>query len=183
MGSEPVRCPGCSEAMVLGVGGAGNGRQYECDHCGSTVAGVAVFRRLLGDAVVSGLWSGQEVAPDDHPVVCAFCRARMSGRQPAEGHAAVCHLCQVMWLDSDAMESLVKSVPVPSRHQAGVMRCENCGAAVVSPMDDKCRYCGSALAPDQTVVFVPTAGGDGAPQGTFGRLGRLIDRALGGVAD
>ena len=193
MESEPVRCPGCGESMVVGAGAGGGGRQYQCDGCGSTVAGIAVFHHVLGDAVANGVWSSAEPGPGDgspgacDPVVCAFCFAPMHLRTPKAGRAAICRTCQVMWLDREAMEALSQEAPPRPRPEMGVVRCDNCGAAVPSSLDERCRYCGSAfvLAPPVIVAPVPAQRDDlgwGA-LGTTGSLGASVGGWLGRVVE
>jgi hypothetical protein len=185
MESEPVRCPGCGDPMVVGVGTAGGGRQYRCDGCGSTVAGIAVFHHVLGDAVANAVWSGDEPDPGEvSPVVCGFCFASMHLRQTTVGRAAICRTCQVMWLDREAMEASSRDAPPRPRLEMGVVRCDNCGAAVPSSLDERCRYCGKAfvLAPPVIVAAMP-AHHDEFEWGAVGTLGGWIARAVEALTD
>jgi DNA-directed RNA polymerase subunit M/transcription elongation factor TFIIS len=180
MESEPVRCPGCGKSMVVGVGAGGGGRQYHCDGCGSTVAGIAVFHHVLGDGVANAVWSGEEPEPGEaSPVVCGFCFGAMHPRQPKAGRAAICRTCQVMWLDREAMEALSEEAPPRPRLEMDVVRCDNCGAAVPSSLDERCRYCGSAfvLAPPVIVAPAPAQRGD-LEWGALGTLGGWLARAV-----
>ena len=70
----------------------------------------------------------------------------MAGRSVEQGHAAICHICQVIWFDRDALGALSTTVPATERlSEVGVTRCAYCGAPIASPLDDCCRYCGTAL--------------------------------------
>ncbi len=188
MESAPVRCPGCGDLMVVGVGPTGGGRQYRCDGCGSTVAGIAGFHHVLGDAVANAVWSGEEPGPDEaQPVVCGFCFGPMHLRKPKAGRAAICRTCQVMWLDQDAMEASSREAPARPRLEMGVLRCENCGAAVPSSLDEGCRYCGGRFVPVPPVIAAPVSVQrdelDWTATGALGSLGSWVARAVEAFTD
>ena len=145
METEPVRCPGCGGVMTIAVNPAVSSREYVCNTCGGAVAGVAVFRHLIGEHQVGQIWIGDPPAPDEAPRRCGFCFANMEPRGLESGHAAICKTCQVIWLDKDALSSLAVACPVSHLSDLPVPRCSNCGAAISSPLDEKCRYCGAAL--------------------------------------
>ncbi len=165
METEPVPCPGCGEAMTVAVNRAVSSREYVCNHCGGVVAGVPVFRHLLGDHQVGQIWSGQictdESGSDDaNPLRCGFCSAEMEPRMLEHGHAGICKTCQVIWFDKEALESLTTTVRTEALSEVGVTKCGYCGAAISSPLDERCRYCGKAF--DVAPVF------DAAPTLTAG---------------
>ncbi len=139
--------------MSAGTSPDGRVREYVCDKCGSTVVGIAALRHLIGTAQANAIWSGE---PADgagiHACVCAFCFSPMSTRQTDRGSAAVCRSCQVVWLDVEAMARFEGSAPDRPQRQMGVIRCDHCGAAVPSPLDVKCRYCGAAFVLATTVM-------------------------------
>jgi hypothetical protein len=162
METEPVRCPGCGEAMTVAVNRAVNSREYVCNQCGGAVAGVPVFRRLLGDQQVGRIWSGQmssdESGSDEaKPPRCGFCFADMEPRTLEQGRAAICKTCQVIWFDKEALESLNTIVRTEALSEVGVTKCGYCGAAISSPLDERCRYCGKAFDVAPVVVAAPAS--------------------------
>jgi len=161
METEPVRCPGCGEAMTVAVNRAVSSREYVCNHCGGAVAGVPVFRGLLGDHQVGQIWSGQPWSnksglDDVKPLRCGFCFADMEPRTLDEGHAAICKTCQVIWFDKAALQSLTTTVRAEALSEVGVTKCGYCGAAISSQLDERCRYCGKAFDLAPVVDAAPT---------------------------
>jgi rubrerythrin len=156
METEAVRCPGCGEAMTIAVNRAVTSREYVCDHCGGAVAGVAVFRHLLDDQQVAHIWSGETASDDTKPPRCGFCLAYMEPRALERGHAAICKTCQVIWFDKEALDSLTTTVQTHALSEVGVSRCSYCGAAITSPLDERCRYCGKGF-DEAPVVAAPTS--------------------------
>ena len=151
-------CPGCGGEMMMAVSRGSTGREYVCDGCGSAMAGIAVFRALLNDGVAGKIWNGEEGSSGDAIRTsrrCGFCFSSMSLRGIDAGRAAICKTCQVMWLDKEALESLATPTSPLRLAQLGVARCGNCGAGIPSPLDHKCRYCGSAFSVEPQVMAVP----------------------------
>lgn len=171
--------------MTVAVNRAVNSREYVCDQCGSAVAGVAVFRHLLGDHQVGEIWNA-EAPPafeDGRPRRCGFCFAAMEPRTVETGHAAICKTCQVIWLDKPALESLASTVPTQSLAEIGVTKCSNCGAPITSPLAEKCSHCGAALEVAPVVVAAPAPAGSGADWDQVGHAAYWFTRALGGLLD
>jgi DNA-directed RNA polymerase subunit RPC12/RpoP len=193
MEAEPVRCPGCGGAMSIAVNPAVSSREYVCNDCGSAVAGVAVFRQLLGEHQVGLIWNGGQSEGSDgaQPPRCGFCFASMESRTLETGHAAICKTCQVIWLDKDALGSLTAAVPVQHLSDIAVPKCSNCGAAISSPLDEKCKYCGAALELAPPVVVAPAPAGaptdwTGNFASDFGGAGHAaywFTRAVGALLD
>ena len=197
METDPVRCPGCGEAMAIAVNPAVSSREYVCSRCGSAVAGVAVFRQLLGEHQVGQIWNGPVGDPGSADAGtrprCGFCFAAMEPRGLECGHAAICKTCQVIWLDKDALGSLTAAVPVTHLADISVPKCSNCGAVISSPLEEKCRYCGAALEVAPTVVVVPPAADDrswdnidfnaGGPPDHASRAAVWLARAIGSAVD
>jgi hypothetical protein len=180
-------CPGCRNPMIVAVSRGASGREYVCDQCGSAVAGVAVFRTLLGDRQAGRIWAGSEAPPDaesgDKPVSCGFCFSSMQPRVLDSGRAAICKGCQVMWFDREALESQTTSTSPLRLSQVGVARCGNCGAGIPSPLDHHCRYCGSAFSVEpQSVVMRPVQRDAGA-LGDVAEITFCFARAVGAVLD
>ena len=159
MATDPVMCPGCGGAMIMAVSRGATGREYVCDNCGSAMAGIGVYRALLNDGIAGKIWNGEPAAPaglNRSSKRCGFCFSTMSTRQIDSGSAAICKTCQVMWLDKEALESLATPNSPLRLAQVGVARCGNCGAGIPSPLDHKCRYCGSAFSIEPHVILAPT---------------------------
>lgn len=184
MNSEAVACPGCGAAMTVAVNRAVGSREYVCNQCGSAVAGVAVFRHLLGDHQVGEIWGGE--APDQggsDPPRCGFCCVAMQPRAIETGRAAICKTCQVIWLDKAALESLTAAVPRQSLAEVGVTKCSNCGAPITSPLAEKCSHCGAALEVAPVVVVAPEPVGSGTDWDHAGHAAYWFARAVGGLID
>jgi hypothetical protein len=177
--------------MTIAVNPAVSSREYVCNTCGGAVAGVAVFRHLIGEHQVGQIWSGHLPAPDEAPPRCGFCFANMEPRGLESGHAAICKTCQVIWLDKDALSSLTAAFPVSHLSELSVPKCSNCGAAISSPLDEKCRYCGAALELAPMVTPAPRAAGSAMPSWDVPGMSRedagtaviWFARALGAVLD
>ncbi len=185
MGTDPVMCPGCGSAMVMAVSRGATGREYVCDSCGSAMAGIAVLRALLGDGVAGKIWTG--IDPADGTVAgvakrCGFCFSAMSPRSVENGTAAICRICQVMWLDKAALESLATPTSPVRLAQVGVARCGNCGAGIPSPLDHKCRHCGSAFTIEPVVAAAPVRRRSHVNSDVMEVAG-LFARAVGAVLD
>jgi zinc-ribbon domain len=178
-------CPGCGAGMTIAINRAVNSREYVCNGCGSAVAGVAVFRHLLGDHQVGEIWSAPPPAATDsaEPPRCGFCFGRMESRSLDRGRAAVCKTCQVIWLDKEALESLSTTVPTQSLAEVGVTKCSNCGAPITSPLADNCDHCGAALDLAPIVVAAPTHAGDGTDWDQVGHAAYWFTRAVGALLD
>lgn len=132
--------------MSIAANRVDSSREYVCDGCGSAVAAVPVFRRLLGEHQFGAVWNADPEPPGPPAPVCAFCSAHMETRSLQAGRAAICHTCQVVWFDQEALASLSSSVPQAARlSEVGVSKCAYCGAPISSSLDDRCRYCGTAL--------------------------------------
>lgn len=132
--------------MTMAVNPTDGSREYECGSCGSAVAAVPVFRRLLGEHQVATIWSADPGASAPASPSCPFCCAAMASRSLDKGQAAICHTCQVIWFDREALATLATTVPATERlSEVGVSRCAYCGAPIGSPLDDCCRYCGTTL--------------------------------------
>lgn len=149
--------------MTIAVNPAVSSREYVCNACGSAVAGVAVFRHLIGENQVGQIWNGDPPEQNEAAPRCGFCFANMEPRALESGHAAICKTCQVIWLDKDALSSLTAAVPVTHLSDIAVPKCSNCGAAISSPLDEKCRYCGAALELAPIVVPAGQAAGSAMP--------------------
>lgn len=185
MGTDPVMCPGCSGGMIIAVSRGATGREYVCDVCGSAVAGIAVFRTLLSERVAGNIWNSDErssVGEEQPTRRCGFCFSGMSARTVESGHAAICRTCQVLWLDREALESLATPSSPLRLAQLGVARCGNCGAGIPSPLDHKCRYCGSAFSVEPEVVVAPIRRGSRV-SGDLMEVAGLFARAVGAVLD
>lgn len=130
-------------AMLIGVSRTYHSREYVCDRCSSVVAAAPVLRRLLGECQFAAIWNASSTAVPGP--ACCFCGATMESRSLDTGRAAVCHTCQVLWFDSDALASLPAAGSVPASSAIAVSKCPNCGAPATSPLDDCCRYCGAVL--------------------------------------
>lgn len=170
--------------MFLGVE-RGVERRYQCDRCGGAVAGIAVWRRLLAEGMASQIWSS---APPDaaeaRAATCAFCLSPMRALTAPAGQAALCRTCQVMWLDRDAHEATARPQTEPLRRQLGLLRCDNCGAAIASPLDDRCRYCSATLVkPMSPPVPAPTRRGSDVDWGGIGYVLYGLGRLATGVLD
>lgn len=132
--------------MIMAVSRADSSREYECGGCGSALAAVPVFRRLLGEHQVAAIWNADPPAGASVALSCPFCPATMAARSVEKGQAAICHTCQVIWFDREAMGALSTTVPATERlADVGVTKCAYCGAPIASPLDDCCRYCGTTL--------------------------------------
>jgi hypothetical protein len=131
------------------------GREYVCDSCGSAVAGIAVYRKLLGEPVAGRIWSGLQPPSEGKPLRCGFCFSAMQPRSVEGGLAAICRSCQVMWLDKVALESQTSKISPLRLSQIGVARCGHCGAAVSSPLDRQCRFCKAAFTVEPRDVVLP----------------------------
>jgi hypothetical protein len=171
--------------MSIAVNPAVSSREYVCSGCGGAVAGVAVFRQLLGEHQVGQIWNGDASTASGDPPRCGFCFAAMEPRQLETGNAAICKTCQVIWLDREALESLTAAVPVQHLSDIGVPMCRNCGAAISSPLDEKCRYCGAALeiAPPVVVAPAPAPAGSDMDWGRAGHAAYWFTRAVGALLD
>ena len=175
--------------MTIAVNRAVSSREYVCNQCGGAVAGVAVFRHLLGDHQVGEIWSSETPTSSadgaGQPLRCGFCLAAMELRSVPSGQAAICKTCQVMWLDKTALGSITTTVASPTLAEVGVTKCSNCGAPISSPLAEKCEHCGAALEVAPVVVMAPTAEtvGVGWPEvGTgAGSAGHWFARAVSAV--
>ena len=171
--------------MTVAVNRAVNSREYVCSQCGGAVAGVAVFRHLLGDYQVGEIWNGEPASAgeDAKPPRCGFCFAPMEPRTVETGHAAICKTCQVIWLDKPALETLSTSVDTQSLADVGVTKCSNCGAPIMSPLAEKCGHCGAALEVAPVVVAAPAPAGSGTDWDQVGHAAHWFARAVGGLLD
>jgi len=138
-----VSCPGCGAAMDVGMSRSDHAREYFCGQCSSLVAAAPVFRRLLGDQRFAAIWNaptGSGAGP-----TCGFCRAPMQPRVLDAGNAAVCHTCQVLWFDREALESLPAAESASAFSAASPTKCQYCGAPISATVDGCCRYCGTVV--------------------------------------
>ncbi|HZT65753.1 MAG TPA: hypothetical protein VFA11_08185 [Acidimicrobiales bacterium] len=145
MDAGPLRCPGCGGSLLLDH--VGSLRRYDCEACAGAVMGVAVLRQVLAEGVAQRIWTAEETA-DARPPTCPFCSAAMRGRHIDVGSAAVCQPCEVVWLDQAALTHLPAAPTAAigsTTHR--VARCDNCGAPLGSTWDERCHYCGAAVAP------------------------------------
>lgn len=125
-------------------------REYFCGQCSGLVAAAPVFRRLLGEHRFAAIWNAPAaggVAP-----TCAFCGVAMQRRALDAGNAAVCHTCQVLWFDREALESLPAAASASAFSAASVARCQYCGAPISATDDGCCRYCGTVVADPQAAT-------------------------------
>lgn len=119
-------------------------RYYACPSCGGVVAGVAVFREMVGQHLGHQLWSSAMSAGTTAGTGrCPFCSLPMRPASVENGEVWVCKACEVAWLDKDAITTLAAAegprIEV-STHDA-VPRCENCGAPLLHASDTHCSYC------------------------------------------
>ena len=169
--------------MTVAVNRAVSSREYVCNLCGGAVAGVAVFRHLLGNDQFGRIWNGEPGPDDNKPPRCGFCFADMEPRTLEPGHAAICKTCQVIWLDKEALESLTTTVQTQALSEVGVTRCSYCGAAITSPLDERCRYCGNAFEVAPIVVAPEPRGSSAGDWEGAGKAAYWFGRALGAVSD
>ncbi len=179
MSSEQLSCPGCSghleASQVEGF------RQYACTECGGAVIGIAVLRQLAG-AAGQHIWTAEPGPPAAGPLRCPFCSQGMEPKTVPDGSAAACKVCEVVWLDNQAVSSLPVRAPSsdgqPSlESEAQAARCAQCGAPIANTWDERCRYCGAAIhAPTKVVVLPSGSPDDPLSQGDDG-WGRRADRA------
>ena len=170
--------------MVVAVSRGASGREYVCDGCGSAVAGIAVFRVLLGDAQAGRIWNSSPPAPEEGSLRtrCGFCFSVMSPRTSGAGSAAICRTCQVIWFDKAALESLTTPNSPLRLAQLGVVRCGSCGAGIASPLDHKCHYCGAAFSLEPQVVAAPARRHSRVSRDLV-EVADLFARAVGAVLD
>ena len=133
-------------------------RQYVCTSCGGTVLTIAVLRQLEGD-LAEHLWTGA-ASPGESDARCPFCRRPMEPKATEQGAAATCRLCETVWLDKQAAESIPDQAPSAGTGPtlaSQSLKCPQCGAPVANSWDEQCKFCGAAIhAPTQVVLF-PTA--------------------------
>lgn len=171
--------------MITAVSRGATGREYVCDGCGSAMAVIGVFRALLNDGVAASIWNGEATLPAGTSQTskrCGFCFSEMSPRHVDSGSAAICKTCQVMWLDKEALESLATPTSPMRLAQVGVARCGNCGAGIPSPLDERCRYCGSAFTREPQTMAAPMPVRSGVSSDLTSVAG-LFARAVGAVLD
>ncbi len=119
-------------------------RFYVCPSCGGVMAGVAVFREMVGQQVGHQLWSH---ALEDEPGAaggpCPFCGALMRPAPVNNGRVWVCKTCEMAWLDKPALTGLTTGAGPRVEVATGesVPRCENCGAPLLHSWDTRCTYC------------------------------------------
>ena len=133
--------------MEVGISRSDHAREYFCGQCSSLVAATPVFRRLLGDYRFAAIWNapaGSGAAP-----TCPFCRVAMHPRALDVGSGAVCHTCQVLWFDREALESLPAAESASALSAGALAKCQYCGAPITATEDGCCRYCGTVLADAQ----------------------------------
>jgi Zn-finger nucleic acid-binding protein len=181
MDTDQVMCPGCGVGMTIAVNRAVNSREYVCNQCGSAVAGVAVFRRLLGDHRVGEIWNAEQATASYDDPRCGFCLGGMEPRAVENGHAAICKTCQVIWLDKAALGSLTTMVPMPTLAEVGVTKCSNCGAPITSPLAERCGHCGAALEIAPVVVAAPAPQNTGTDCDHLGGAAYWFARAVGAL--
>ena len=138
-----MSCPGCGAPMEVGVSRADHSREYFCATCSSVVAAAPVFRRLLGEHRFATIWNAPGADGVSPP--CCFCAVTMQPRSMDAGHAAVCHTCQVLWFDREALESLPAAESTPALAAAAMAKCPYCGAPISPTTDGYCRYCGTVV--------------------------------------
>jgi hypothetical protein len=107
----------------------------------------------------------------------------METRSLDSGHAAICKTCQVIWLDKAALGSLTAAVPVAHLSDISVPKCSNCGAAIGSPLDEKCRYCGAALEAAPAVIVAPAPVGGSTDWEGAGHAAYWFTRAVGALME
>jgi hypothetical protein len=107
----------------------------------------------------------------------------METRSLDSGHAAICKTCQVIWLDKAALGSLTVAVPVAHLSDISVPKCSNCGAAIGSPLDEKCRYCGAALEAAPAVIVAPAPVGGSTDWEGAGHAAYWFMRAVGALME
>jgi hypothetical protein len=87
-----------------------------------------------------------------------------------------------MWVDKAALESLATPNSPLRLAQLGVARCGNCGAGIPSPLDHKCRYCGSAFSIEPQVVAAPARRRSRVGNDVM-EIAGLFARAVGAILD
>jgi Zn-finger nucleic acid-binding protein len=192
MSSEQLSCPGCSGPLVAGqVEGF---RQYGCSECGGAVIGTAVLRQLAGPAG-QHIWTAEPAPAGASPHRCPFCSQQMEGKTIPAGSAATCKVCEVVWLDKQAVSALAVHAPGPDgqpslESEAQAARCEQCGAPIANSWDEHCRYCGAAIHAPTKVVVLPSGSpadplsredgswGGRARSGLFGDVIRALGRPV-----
>jgi Zn-finger nucleic acid-binding protein len=182
VGTDQVKCPGCSGALMTGqVDGF---RQYLCTSCGGAVIGIAVLRQVSSAA--QHIWTA-EPAPAASQARCPFCSAAMESRATQIGCAAICKLCEVVWLDKAAVSSLPAKDAVSTGQPTlatETPHCEQCGAPIAHTWDERCPYCGAAIhAPTQVVLFPTELRGDHDADWGPRRRGGLLSGVLDALAD
>jgi Zn-finger nucleic acid-binding protein len=192
MSSEQLSCPGCSGPLeARQVEGF---RQYGCSECGGVVIGTAVLRQLAGPAG-QHIWTAEPAPSGASPLRCPFCSQQMEGKTIPAGNAATCKVCEVVWLDKQAVSALPVHAPAPDgqpslESEAQAARCEQCGAPIANSWDEHCRYCGAAIHAPTKVVVLPSGspadplrredeswGGKARP-GLFGDVIRALGRPV-----
>ena len=153
-------------------------RQYVCDSCGGVVIGIAVLRQLCGPAG-QHIWTAERApAGSADAGRCPFCLSPMQPKAVPTGKAAICRVCEVVWLDKPAVSSLPVTNTTPADQptlETQALHCQQCGAPVVHTWDERCQYCGAALhAPTQVVVLE-----SGYPEGGRPGDGRALTRSSG----
>jgi hypothetical protein len=158
---------------------------------------MAVFRQLEG-GVAQQLWTAA-AAEGGRRLPCPFCAAPMEDKSAPTGEVARCLVCESVWLDKAAFESMPAD-PGPKQQplNAQELKCPQCGAPLEGSYDEQCRYCGAALKPPVTVVIVPDeeqrpggaargwggaaggwGGGRGGWGGAVGEAARIVGDILG----
>ncbi len=179
MEGDGYLCPDCSGQLLSSP--LEGRRQYLCQSCGGHVLMIAVLRALSPDTAKL-LWFEDPQGTGPGNLRCPFCTRPMQDKAVASGTAAVCKLCEAVWLDRQAAAQVeVKKMTDSTSLASATLHCPQCGAPVQTASDDKCAYCGAALHPPTKVVVIaqPEDEATGRPyHQAGGLLGALVDGVL-----
>ena len=179
MEADGYQCPDCSGQLLSSP--LEGRRQYLCQSCGGHVLMIAVLRALSPDTAKL-LWFEDPQGTGPGNLRCPFCTRPMQDKAVASGTAAVCKLCEAVWLDRQAAAQVeVKKMTDSTSLASATLHCPQCGAPVQTASDDKCAYCGAALHPPTKVVVIaqPEDEATGRPyHQAGGLLGALVDGVL-----
>jgi hypothetical protein len=105
----------------------------------------------------------------------------MQDKAFGDGRAALCRVCEAVYLDARAATavSVQQETGTPSLASA-TARCPQCGAPAAMSADGCCRYCGTPLEAPMKVVVLAQPEGPVKPHHQLGGLlGAVLDQ-LGG---
>ena len=155
-------------------------REYVCSSCGGVVIGIAVLRRVSGE-IAEHIWTAETTSAAS-PLHCPFCSRDMQNKPVPTGCAAICKLCEVVWLDKVALGALPAKDSAPSGQTtvaslaAQTLHCEQCGAPIANSLDERCQYCGAAIhAPTKVILFPTELPGDHANWERRGQRGLVTE--------